>query len=98
MAIKRSNQLNILEIDRKITVKQQSESPEDSMTRDPAATLFDANFYRRIVEHDRVPLIKALFFYEDVNWNNEMMKELAEKGRYTKVSAYLNDPHGNETV
>ena len=68
------------------------------MEGEPAKTLFDANFYRRIVEHNRVALIYTLFWYNKENWKKAVMKELAEKGKYTKVTEYLRDPDSYRTV
>ena len=70
------------------------------MEEEPAKKLFDDDFYRRIVQHDRVPLIKALFWYTDqgVPWKEDYMLKLAEERGYKKVGAYLKSRQTDTTV
>ena len=66
---------------------------EDFMKTAVAEKLFDVNFYRRIVEHDRVPLLQALYSKSDA-WKKDVMTKLADERKYRNVAAYLKDPEG----
>lgn len=90
---------SIPEMTGKITVfLEKKGSYETFMEEEPAKTLFGDDFYRRIVQHDRVPLIKALFSYQDVPWKEDKMRELAEERTCKKVVAYLKDRQSSPTV